>query len=103
MPAIVMPMLDDCRIDEPVLRRYVDAVASTAIKALAVNTDAGEGLHLSRDERRRVLDVTVDTVAGRAPVVAGLPAAYTDQAIELAQDAKQAGAEAPSPTPSACP
>jgi dihydrodipicolinate synthase/N-acetylneuraminate lyase len=52
--------------------------------ALAINADTGEGPHLWPDERERVLRVAVDE-AGSIPVVAGLSASFTAQAVEEAR------------------
>jgi 4-hydroxy-tetrahydrodipicolinate synthase len=54
--------------------------------------DTGEGPHLSREERRRVLETYRDECRGRIPVLAGISARYTAEAIELARDAERAGA-----------
>jgi 4-hydroxy-tetrahydrodipicolinate synthase len=54
--------------------------------------DTGEGPHLSRDEKRRVLEIYVDEVGGRVPVLAGIGGPYTAMACELARDAERAGA-----------
>ncbi len=93
IPATVLPMTDGGDIDEPALRNYIRWLcAFDGLKALAANMDTGEGPHLSREERRRVLDVYVDETRGRIPVLAGIAARYTAEAAELARDAAQAGA-----------
>ena len=62
--------------------------------ALAINADTGEGPHLWPDERERVLRVAVDEAdkAGNVPVIAGLSAMFTAQAVEEAKRAEGAGA-----------
>lgn len=92
--ATVLPMRDDFSPDLPALRRYLDWVVRQGVVGVAINVDTGEGPHLSREERRAVLEAAVDAVAGRAAVVAGLAATYTAQAVELARDAQAAGADA---------
>jgi len=54
--------------------------------------DTGEGPHLSRDERRRILEIYVEETRGRLPVLAGISARYTAEAEDLARDAAAAGA-----------
>ena len=94
IPATVLPLTSDAQIDEPALRGYIRWLLSFAgLKALAVNMDTGEGPHLSRDERRRVLEVYADEAAGRMPLLCGISARYTAEAIELARDAQAAGAD----------
>ena len=93
IPATLLPLTDGYQIDEPALRAYIRWLLSfDGLKALAINMDTGEGPHLSRDERRRVLEVYADEVAGRLPLLAGIAARYTAEAIDLARDADAAGA-----------
>lgn len=94
IPATLLPLTDDHEIDEQGLRTYVRwLLRFDGLKALAVNMDTGEGPHLSREEKRRVLDVYVGEVAGRLPVLAGIGARYTAEAVALTKDAEAAGAD----------
>jgi 4-hydroxy-tetrahydrodipicolinate synthase len=93
IPATLLPLTADAHIDESALRAYIRWLLSfEGLAALAVNMDTGEGPHLSRDERREVLRIYMDEVAGRLPLLAGISARYTAEAIDLARDAQQAGA-----------
>ncbi len=93
VPATVTPLTDAFAVDEPALRSYIRWLKRfDGLKALAVNMDTGEGPHLSREERRRVLEVYADEAQGRIPLLAGIAARYTDEAVELARDAASAGA-----------
>ena len=97
IPATVLPLTDDAEIDEPALRSYIRwLLGFDGLKALAANMDTGEGPHLSRDEKRRVLEIYVEECAvaggGRVPVLAGIGGPYTAAACELARDAERAGA-----------
>jgi 4-hydroxy-tetrahydrodipicolinate synthase len=93
-PATVLPMTQDARIDEPALRRYMRHVIKSTIHGLAINVDTGEGPHLSHEERTKVIEIVVDEVGDRLPVIAGLPAQYTIQAISYGRDYRAAGASA---------
>jgi 4-hydroxy-tetrahydrodipicolinate synthase len=92
IPATVLPMTEDARVDEPGLRRYIRHVAEANPKALAINVDTGEGPHLWPKERLRVLEVVLDEVGDRIPVIAGLGAQFTDQAVAHAREIKDVGA-----------
>jgi 4-hydroxy-tetrahydrodipicolinate synthase len=92
IPATVLPMTEDARIDEAGLRRYMQHVAAVGPKAIAINADTGEGPHLWPEERRRVLEIVVDEVGDRVPVIAGLGAGFTEQAVKLAREYKEVGA-----------
>src|SRR6202171_5432899 len=91
IPATVLPMTADAQIDEAGLRSYIRHVAQAKPKALAINVDTGEGPHLWPKERLRVLEVVVDEVGERIPVIAGLGAQSTDQAVAHARDIKALG------------
>lgn len=93
VPATVTPLTDEYALDLPALRSYIRWLKGfDGLKALAVNMDTGEGPHLSREERRQVLEVYADEVQGQLPLLAGIAARYTDEAVDLAHDAASAGA-----------
>ena len=93
IPATVTPMHRGGEVDEDALRRYVRwLLGFQGLKAVAVNMDTGEGPQMLSEERRRILQIYREEVAGRLPVLAGIGAPNTAIAIELAEDARQAGA-----------
>src|SRR2546425_798518 len=92
IPAVVLPMTADFGMDELELRRYLGWVKEQGIRVVAVNADTGEGPHLSREERRRVIEIAVDVFAKSGDVITGLFAGATREAVTLAEDARQAGA-----------
>lgn len=94
IPATVTPMTPDFQLDEPSLRRYIGWLLDQQPHGLAVNVDTGEGPHLWPHERRRVLEVVAEEVNDRIPIVTGLGASFTEQAIQLATESKEAGASA---------
>ncbi len=92
IPATVLPMREDAEIDEAGLRRYIRHVAGAKPKALAINVDTGEGPHLWQKERLRVLELVLAEVGDRIPVIAGLGAQFTAQAVDMARETKEVGA-----------
>jgi 4-hydroxy-tetrahydrodipicolinate synthase len=93
IPACIVTFDEDGRFDEAAYRRYLQWLLPQGPVAVAVNADTGEGPHLWPDERERVLRVAVEE-AGDVPVVAGLSAQFTAQAVDEANRAKDAGASA---------
>jgi dihydrodipicolinate synthase/N-acetylneuraminate lyase len=94
IPAVVTPMHADASVDENGLRRYIRwLIGYEGLKGLAVNMDTGEGPQLTREERRRILDVYAEEMSGRVPVLAGIGAPSTTTAADLARDAADAGAD----------
>lgn len=92
IPATVLPMDADGRIDEPALRSYIGWVVAQGPVALAINVDTGEGPHLTHDEKVRILNVVRDVTD--LPIVAGLAGPSTEAAVKQARDFKAAGADA---------
>jgi 4-hydroxy-tetrahydrodipicolinate synthase len=68
-------------------------VAGHGIKAVAVNADTGEGPWLYPDERIRVLEIWAEELGGKIPIIAGLTASFTEEAVAFAKRAKKAGAD----------
>jgi 4-hydroxy-tetrahydrodipicolinate synthase len=94
IPATLLPLTPDHRIDQPALRSYIRWLLSfEGLAGLAVNMDTGEGPHLSREERRAVLGIYAEEAGGRLPLLAGISARYTAEAVDLARDARDAGAD----------
>jgi 4-hydroxy-tetrahydrodipicolinate synthase len=94
IPATVLPMTQDAQIDEPELRKYIRWIAGQEIKAVAVNVDTGEGPHLWHDERLRVIRIYKEELAGTSiPIVAGLGASFTAQAVKYGREYREAGAD----------
>jgi len=91
IPACVVTFDADGKFDEGQYRHYLQWLLPQGPVALAINADTGEGPHLWPDERERVLRVAVDE-EGDIPVIAGLSAMFTAQAVEEGKRARDAGA-----------
>ena len=94
IPATVLPMTADGGIDEGELRKYIRWISSQGIKAVAVNVDTGEGPHLWHEEKLRVIRIYKEELAGRQiPIVAGLGASFTAQAVKYGREYREAGVD----------
>ncbi|MBA3546549.1 MAG: 4-hydroxy-tetrahydrodipicolinate synthase [Nannocystis sp.] len=89
--ALITPLRHD-RLDEPALVRLVEQQISAGIDGLVPCGTTGEASTLSMNEHLRVVELTVQTSAGRVPVLAGAAANDTRKAVELARACKQLGA-----------
>ena len=94
IPAIVTPMGDDGALDLPALRRLLDWHIAEGSDAIVVVGTTGESPTVDFAEHCQLIETTVQHVAGRVPVIAGTGANATREAIELAQFAQKAGADA---------
>lgn len=81
-------------IDEPGLRRLVRYQVDAGANGFFVCGSAGEGVYMTPPERKRVIEIVASEVAGQAPLIAHVGAMSTDEAVQLARDAREAGAAA---------
>jgi 4-hydroxy-tetrahydrodipicolinate synthase len=91
--ALVTPMHEDGRIDEPGLRRLIDWHIEQGTDGIGIVGTTGESPTVTMDENRELIRVAVEHAAGRIPVMAGTGANATAEAIELARYAKSVGAD----------
>jgi 4-hydroxy-tetrahydrodipicolinate synthase len=82
------------RVDTAVLRRLVGRLAEARVDSIGLLGSTGTYMYLSREERRRAADAAIEEASGRVPVIVGIGALRTDEAVGLARDAKAAGAAA---------
>ena len=94
IPATLLPLKADFSIAEDALEEYIQWLMRHRLGGLAVNVEVGEGPLLSREERRRVIEIVAGVVKGRVPIIAGVGANYTGDAMAQAVDAREAGASA---------
>ncbi len=93
MTAIVTPMQGG-QVDEGGLSSLVKAQLAGGIQGLVVNGSTGEAATLTDSEQAHVLRHVIDRVGGAVPVLAGVGSRSTHGAIDQAQSAQQAGADA---------
>jgi 4-hydroxy-tetrahydrodipicolinate synthase len=91
MTAMVTPFHEG-RLDENRLREQVEHQIKGGIDALVPMGTTGESPTVDFKEHARVIELTVQYARGRVPVIAGVGANATSEAIELHQIAKRAGA-----------
>ncbi|HEY1561398.1 MAG TPA: 4-hydroxy-tetrahydrodipicolinate synthase [Caulobacteraceae bacterium] len=81
-------------LDEVALTALVERQIAAGVHGLVPVGTTGESATLSGAEHRRVVRLTVEVAAGRAPVIAGAGSYSTAEAIALADHAREAGADA---------
>ncbi len=91
--AIVTPYIDD-KVDEQGLIDLIEFQIAEGTHGIVPCGTTGESATLGFDEHKRVIELTVNTVNGRVPVIAGTGANNTKEAIDLTQSAKDCGADA---------
>jgi 4-hydroxy-tetrahydrodipicolinate synthase len=91
--ALVTPFKDDA-VDQGAFRDLVEWQIAEGTNGLVPVGTTGESPTLSHDEHKQVVEWCIDQAKGRVPVIAGAGSNSTREAIELAQHAEEAGADA---------
>ena len=83
-PYLVSPIDDDGRVKDEELARLVEHLIGAGVHGLTPLGSTGEFAYLAFEQKRRIVEVTVETAAGRVPVVAGVAATTTADAVRQA-------------------
>ncbi len=95
IPATLLALNDDFSIDERSTRVHLRDVARTrGLSAITVNGHASEVHACTFDEQQRILDVTLEEIGDRLPIISGVWADGSHQAARIARMAEQRGASA---------
>lgn len=92
--AIVTPMHEDGSLDLDSLVKLVDHHVGQGTDGIVSVGTTGESATLSHDEHHTVIEKTIQTAAGRVPVIAGTGSNSTAEALELTKVALELGANA---------
>lgn len=89
--AIVTPFIDG-KLDEQGLINLIEFQIANGTHGIVPCGTTGESATMSHEEHHRVVELTIKTVNGRVPVLAGTGSNSTSESIELTKHAKKAGA-----------
>ncbi len=92
MVAIVTPFKGG-RVDEAALRDLIEFQIANGTHGIVPCGTTGESATLSFQEHERVVEITIEQVNKRLPVIAGTGSNNTDEAVLLTKHAKAAGAD----------
>ncbi|ASP32166.1 4-hydroxy-tetrahydrodipicolinate synthase [Labrenzia sp. VG12] len=93
IPALITPFKDGA-LDEKRFQEFVDWQIAEGSSGLVPVGTTGESPTLTHGEHKRVVELCVEASAGRVPVIAGAGSNNTIEAIDFAQHAEKAGADA---------
>lgn len=99
IPAMITPFTPTEELDEARLRTCTRFLLDRGVGGLYLTGSTGEAFLMAPDERKRVVEVVMDEVAGRVPVIAHVGAIGTRLSIDLARHAEAAGVDALSTVP----
>ena len=92
--ALITPFESDKSVDETRLRELVDFQVGGKVEGLVPCGTTGEAATLTNEEHLRVIEVVVEQVAGRVPILAGVGGNNTDNVMLLSKAAESRGADA---------
>ena len=92
LTALVTPFKNGA-VDEAAYREFIEFQISEGIHGLVPCGTTGESATLSHEEHERVIEICIDQVKGRVPVLAGAGSNNTIEAIRLTRVAQKAGAD----------
>lgn len=92
MPALITPFQNG-KVDEAALKALVEWHIAEGSHGLVPVGTTGESPTLTHVEHERVIELVVQTVAGRVPVIAGAGSNNTVEAIRFVQFAEKVGAD----------
>lgn len=90
--AIVTPFKNG-KVDEDALRELIEFQIANGTDGIVPCGTTGESATLSHEEHDRVIEITIDAVKKRVPVIAGTGSNSTTEAIRLTKHAYEAGAD----------
>jgi len=94
IPAVLLPFDSDLKIDEAAYRSHLrDLLHVEGISALTINGHSSEVHSLSSGEQKKVLDISLEEIDGKVPIVCGVYADGSQKAATLARQAETAGAD----------
>jgi len=90
--ALVTPFSNGV-LDEEALRKLIELQIEAGVHGLVPCGSTGESATLSHHEHRKVVELTIEAVNGRVPVIAGTGSNSTAEAVAITRHAKEAGAD----------
>jgi 2-keto-3-deoxy-L-arabinonate dehydratase len=94
IPILCTPFFEDGSLDCASLEREIEFVLDEGASGVAALAIASEGYKLTETEREEVIKLVVKVTAGRVPVVISADGAGTEVAVDRANKAAAAGADA---------
>jgi len=94
IPALITPFTTDERVDEAAFRKVVNAMIDHGVHGLFPVGTGGEFSTLTSEEKKRLMEVTVEETAGRVFVMPNVGAITTAESVALARHAEAVGCDA---------
>ena len=92
-PALVTPFDGNDCVNYDMLRRLVDFHVENRSNGILLLGSTAEAILLTREERRKIIAAVIDHTNRRIPVMCGVAAVSTQETLENARYAKEAGVD----------
>jgi len=92
-PYLVSPIDAEGRVMDGVLARLCDDLIAKGVHGLTPLGSTGEFAYLTHAQKRRVVEVVVEAAAGRVPVIAGVAATTTGEAVRETREWESLGVD----------
>lgn len=92
-PYLVSPIDESGNVNKEVLKKLCEDLIGSGVHGLTPLGSTGEFAYLSWEQRRSVVEVVVAATRGRVPVVAGVAATTTSEAVRQAKTFEEMGCD----------
>ena len=92
MPAVTTKFKEDDTLDLQMFRTNIEAQLEAGVSGIILGGTLGEASTLTTDEKRILIQETVQIVDGKVPVIINIAEQSTKDAVEAAKKAKEYGA-----------
>ena len=99
MPAMITSFNNDESINKEGIRKTVNYLISERVDGLYITGSTGETFLMSQEEKKQAIEIIVEEVNGRVPVIAHIGSIGTKITTELGQYAEKVGVDALSALP----
>jgi dihydrodipicolinate synthase/N-acetylneuraminate lyase len=93
VPPIATPLTPDEQVDQVALRKVVNYLIEAGVNGVFVNGTMGAFALLTDSEQHRAVEIVVEEVNGRVPVIAGISDTGTKRVIEKGKEFEKIGAD----------
>jgi len=91
--AMLTPVNQDLAPDEENLSQYTEMCIQKGVNGLFPVSSAGEFIHFTMEEKKRIIEIVVDQAQGRVPVLPGATDTHPAKCVELANFARAVGCQ----------
>lgn len=93
IPYLPTPLTAEGRVDRAVMTRLCDHLIAEGVHGLCPLGSTGEFAYLTPAQKQETVEVVIEATRGRLPVIAGVAATATDEAVRQARACAAAGAD----------